>query len=219
MKRAWSIVAVTALVVGCDQVITDDFSVGTINVVNSAITMDQVTVHVDGHFGTTLGTGNVHTQEVEAGAHTVEVRRNGVLEFSRNDVVAGTSLVVWDSSGLLRPSVLSDTGAIVPSNKSKLRVIHFAQAAGAIDLWRTQPDFATPVRIMFPFDYGDESPYLQSDPGSWRVMVSTAVANPGDPMPDTLANSGLINVPAGQSRTVVLVRTEAGQFQFAVLEP
>ena len=220
MKRAWSAVFCVAALAACEGTtpIENDID-GRINVVNSVIGFTPVAVFIDGHFGTEIGTGGVHSVDVTPGPHTVEVRRSGVVEFTRTGVQAGTSFVVFDSSGFLRPQILLDTGAVVPANKSKLRVVHSAQAAGAIDLWRTQPDFPTPVRIMFPFDYGDESPYLQSDPGSWRVMVSTAVANPGDPMPDTLANSGLIGVPAGTSRTVVLVKSESGQFSFAVLEP
>jgi hypothetical protein len=45
-------------------------------------------------------------------------------------------------------SILADTGAIVPANKSKLRVVHASANAGdKVEIWRTQPDFQTPTHI------------------------------------------------------------------------
>ncbi len=57
--------------------------------------------------------------------------------------------------------------------KSKLRVVHLAGTAPQVDIWRTQPDYQTPIRVMFPFPYGAESSYLQSDPGTWTVFVTS----------------------------------------------
>jgi hypothetical protein len=108
-------------------------------------------------------------------------------------------------------SVLSDTGAIVPANKSKLRVVHLSEHAGDIEIWRTQPDYQTPVHIMTPFVYGAESPYLQSDPGVWEVFVTA----PGSTT--KLATTGPVNIPAGQRRTVVLLDS-AGNKRFRVID-
>lgn len=107
--------------------------------------------------------------------------------------------------------VLSDTGAIVPPTKSKLRVVHLSEHAGDIEIWRTQPDFHTPVHIMTPFLYGAESPYLQSDPGAWEVFVTS----PGSTT--KLTSTGSITIPAGQRRTVVLLDS-AGNKLFRVID-
>lgn len=97
-------------------------------------------------------------------------------------------------------SILADTGAIVPANKSKLRVVHASANAGDnVEIWRTQPDFQTPTHIMTPFAYGAESPYLQSDPGTWEVFITA----PGGAT--KLATTGAINIPAGERRTAVLL--------------
>lgn len=108
-------------------------------------------------------------------------------------------------------SILSDTGAIVPASKSKLRVVHLSEHAGDIEIWRTQPDFMTPVHIMTPFLYGAESPYLQSDPGAWEVFVTAAGST------TKLASTGSINIPAGQRRTIVLLDS-AGNKRLRVID-
>jgi hypothetical protein len=64
---------------------------------------------------------------------------------------------------------------------------------------------------MIPFNYGDESPYLQSDPGDWEVSITAS----GSSAP--LLTTGAINVPAGQRRTVVLLDS-AGIKRFKILD-
>ncbi|MEO7769530.1 MAG: DUF4397 domain-containing protein [Gemmatimonadaceae bacterium] len=110
----------------------------------------------------------------------------------------------------LSASVLADTGSVVPAGKSKLRVGHFASGGQAVEFWRTQPDFQTPVHIMTPFAYQATSPYLQSDPGNWEVFVTA----PGGTA--KLATTGPVNVPSGERRTVVLVDS-AGVLRFRVI--
>jgi hypothetical protein len=65
------------------------------------------------------------------------------------------------------------------------------------------------------------SPYLQSTVGDWRVLISSEENGLGEqPMPDTLANSGLIAIPSGASRTVVVVDgATAGSVKLVVVEP
>lgn len=98
----------------------------------------------------------------------------------------------------LQAVVAADTGAVVPAGATKLRVIHAATGAPPVDVWRVQPDFATPTRVMTPFAEQAVSAYIQSTPGTWRVWVTRQGAT------DTLA---LTTVPltAGQRATVVFL--------------
>lgn len=114
------------------------------------------------------------------------------------------------SSADITPSVLSDTGAIVPAGKSKLRVVHLSASAGNIEIWRTQPDYQTPIHIMTPFAYAAESPYLQSDPGNWEVFITAAGSTA------KLATTGAVNIPSGERRTAVLLDS-AGRSFFRIL--
>jgi len=108
-------------------------------------------------------------------------------------------IVAQDSLGVVVPSVLADTGAASVAGKSKLRVVHSAALAPPIDIWRSQPDYDTLIRVMFPFGYREESPYLQSDPGNWTVAVSHAN------VVDTLYRSPPIPVGAGKLVTVIVL--------------
>jgi len=139
------------------------------------------------------------------------------LTFTTGDSV---TVLAADSSGIITPRVLSDTGALVPPDRSKLRAVHAAAQAPALDVWRSQPDYADFVTIQFPFAYGATSPYLESDPGTWRVLVSTEWRDGGIPvLRDTLLLSAPIVVPAGASRTVMILDDGSGGVQLLTLSP
>ena len=52
--------------------------------------------------------------------------------------------------------MLLDTGATVPAGKAKLRVVNLSKLAGNVDIWRIQPDVATPTKIQTPFPYQEQ---------------------------------------------------------------
>ncbi len=220
------LVIAAALLLSCDSGnAPSDLGTGSqLTVINGATQAGTVKLYVDDRF-----VGNVSVAQTTGGVdlspghHKLEVRRNsGAAGFvSQLDLAqgAGLVLVALDSAGLLRSAVLDDSNTVVPAGATKLRVAHFAQAAGNIDIWRTQPDFGTPIRIMFPFDYHDTSPYVQSTPGDWEVLVSTAISTPTGPMPDTLGSTGPIAIADGDSRTVLVVDDPAGGVQLIVVDP
>lgn len=194
-----------------------------LSVINAAGASGSVKVYVDGAFAGSVDAARQGAAiDLDPGQHTLDVRHaDGSAGFSRPVNVSRSlamTVVAYDSLGLLRPGVLEDTNSVVPAGASKLRVAHFAASAGAIDIWRTQPDFATPVRVMFPFELGDVSPYIQSTPGAWRVLVSTAIHTPNGPMPDTLAMTGDVAVGDGEARTVVVVDAAGGGVKAIVAE-
>ncbi len=150
---------------------------------------------------------------VSAGGHVVRlVASAGSSAQVQVDASTATTrtAVVTPSGSSLSATVLADTGALVPLGKSKLRVAHLSPNAGSIEIWRTQPDFQTPVHIMTPFDYLATSPYLQSDPGSWEVFVT----RPGSTA--KLATTGSLQIPSGEKRTAVLLDS-AGVVLFRVI--
>lgn len=227
MPRHVTMLAALALVAGCSSAepVGDEFGPrGTLAVVNGASQAGTLNVYVDGlNFGT-LGVGQVKTHgNFAPGPHELELRlSNGDVGLNRQVTVVEDdflTVVALDSSGVLRPAILTDSNAVVPAGATKLRVAHFAQASSSIDIWRTQPDYSTPIRVQFPFNYLDVSPYLQSTVGDWQVFVSTPVPNPGDPIPDTLAATGNFPIPAGKSRTVVVVDGAGGGVELVVVAP
>jgi hypothetical protein len=131
-----------------------------------------------------------------------------------------TTILTVDSSTIINPWVLSDSNAAVPAGRTKLRAVHFAEAAPSLLAWRTQPDWGTFITIQFPFPYRAATPYMESDPGEWRVLVSTEAYVGGQPVvTDTLALSDVITVPAGESRTVILMDDGTGGVKLVVIGP
>ena len=141
-----------------------------------------------------------------------------VLSFTQDDSV---TILTVDSASIINPWVLTDSGAVVPLNKSKLRAVHFADGAPNILAWRTQPDFQTFITIQFPFPHRTATPYIQSDPGTWALLVVTAVFDSaGLPvLSDTLLLVDPIAVPAGESRTVLILDAAGGGLQASVITP
>jgi hypothetical protein len=184
----------------------------TLWVVNASRAAIDVTV--DGVPSTSgLGIAGVALQGVTPGAHTLHLQTPGStcnspsfttpcfdMTFTATLGAAVTAVAQSSIEGALIADTLSDTGSVAVDGKSKLRVVHIAGTAPAVDIWRTQPDYQTPIRVMFPFAYGAQSPYLQSDPGTWTVYVtSTSDWN------TKLAESGPITVASGEVKTVVLL--------------
>jgi len=163
--------------------------------------------------------------DVPAGLQEVGFRPSGTNAAplsSAVSFVANDSLTIFtvDSSSIINPWVLSDSGAVVPADKSKLRVAHFAATATLIDIWRTQPDWQDFITIMFPFRYLEATPYVQSDPGDWRILVSSEVRQGGVPvLTDTLLLTDPIGIGAGESRTVIVLDRDGGGLQAVVIDP
>ena len=190
----------------------------TVVVVSAAGRATSLRARVGGTWLPAILPGGVGSLDVPAGtrSYMLDVQGTGVTGSSGTmTLVAGQTyvLVGQDSQGTIVGSVLADTGAIVPAGKSKLRVIHGAGLAPAIDVYRTQPDFPDLVNVMFPFDFGASSPFLQSDPGTWTVVVTP------DNSTDTLYASGPIVVPDGERVSVVLMDSTATGGISAVVLP
>lgn len=148
---------------------------------------------------------------VNEGRHTIrlEPTNSGMTGASMEvDLTGGrtlTAVAMPSLDGGVRATVLADTGAAPVAGKSKLRVVHLATNAPPLDIWRTQPDYMTPIRVMFPFPAGASSSYLVSTPGAWEVW-----ATPVDQPTTILTRSGPITIGGGEVRTVALVNAPSG---------
>jgi hypothetical protein len=193
---------------------------GSLRVIQAAESTATLDVLVDGSVvihGLTAGTASPPVA-VSPGQRTVGFRPVGgatsphLLQLAVGADTTYTAVVI-DSSTVLNPIVLTDSGGIPAAGKTKLQVANFASLAGPIDVYRRQPDFDGLVDLMFPFAYRALSGYVQSDPGNWQVLVATeARANgvPPDAPQDTLLILEPISLAAGQAVTVVLVDKAGG---------
>ena len=193
---------------------------GTLRVIQAAESTAALDVLVDGSVAIPgLGTGTISSPvALSVGQRTLTFRSvgGGISPLQLQLLVAADSqytAVVIDSSTVLNPMELTDSGAVPAAGKTKLRVVNFAQVAGPINVYRRQPDFDGLVSVAFPFPYRFASAYLQSDPGNWQVLVATE-SNPGgppaDPPLDTLLIVDPIPLAAGEVATVTLLDRPGG---------
>ena len=92
-------------------------------------------------------------------------------------------------------------------------MVHLAESAPPLDVWRTQPDFSEPVQVMFPFPLGAQSSYIESEPGPWSVWATAE----GTTTP-VLATTGSLNILGGQVWTVLLLDEPGGGFTAVPLQ-
>jgi hypothetical protein len=205
----------------------DPNATAAIRVLHTVANVPSVDVIVDGDVVlTALAAGSASAFiPVADGERSVAFRATGtsgtvtahILTFAVGDSI---TVLTIDSATVLNPWVLTDTGGVVPANRSKVRALHFAESASSIDIWRTQPDWQTPITFMFPHGYREITPYMESDPGDWTVGVSTLQRAGGVPvLSDTLLMTGNFAVPAGESRTVILLDAAGGGLTFQVITP
>jgi hypothetical protein len=202
-------------------------STGSVRVMHVAQSAAALDVLVDGRVVINgLAVGSVSSAvSVPTGQRTITVRPSG---GAANSVAAHLSVdadseytaIVIDSSAVLNPIVVTDTGAVPAAGKTKLQVANFASAAGPIDVYRRQPDFDGLVDLVFPFTYRTLSGYVQSDPGDWQVLIAPEARVDGVPPEeptDTLLIVDPITLAAGQAGTVVIVDKAGGGVEAVVV--
>jgi len=191
---------------------------GRLQVVPGVAAVASVDVVVDGQTRLTNVAYGVpsSTMALSLGQHQVKAVPAGTAPSAGGATVtlrAGdtTRVVVTGTATALTPITLGDTGAAPVPGKGKLRVSHLATNAPAIDVYRTQPDFATLVKFMDPFPYQAASPFIESTPGNWVIRVTAKGTN------QVLAESAPIRVDALWIRTVLLLDAPNGGIKITPL--
>jgi len=200
---------------------------GSLRVIHAAESSASLDVLVDGGVVINgLAAGSVSsTVAVPSGERTITVRPSGCASSPVQAHVSigtdtGYTAIVIDSSAVLNPIVMTDTGAVPAAGKSKLQVANFASAIGPIDVYRRQPDFDGLVDLVFPFAYRTLSGYVQSDPGDWQVLIApeTRVGGvPPDEPTDTLLIVDPITLGPGEASTVLIVDKVGGGVEAVVV--
>ena len=195
-----------------------------LRVVNAYVT--PVDVLVDGKVMIAgLAAGAVGTAAPTTGGHTVEFRSTTGAGSSTQTVTTATGAVntiavLRASSGVVATTVLDDTNSVVPANATKLRVLHMAANGGTLQVFRTQPDYATPIAWQFPFTYQSapnslSAPFYQSTVGTWEVRIwqSPTGASRWEGAPIKL----VIPLTGGEKRTVIILDNPSGGVKAQIL--
>ena len=185
-----------------------------------------VDVLIDGHVAfSAFAPGQVNTAPAAPGNHTVVLRpTSGGTSISQQlasaDGAVSTIAATVGTSGLLSTAVLDDTNSVVPSGATKLRVIHFAPNAGTLQVYRTQPDFPTPVSWQFPFNYQPaptslSAPFYQSTVGSWEVRIWQTPADASGW--STAPTRVTVPLGSGEKATILILDKQGGGVQVQVI--
>jgi hypothetical protein len=191
---------------------------GRLQVIPGVAALSAVDVVVDGQTKLTNAAYGVPTSPIalSLGQHLLKVVPAGTAPSAGGVTITlrtgdTTRVVVIGTATDPTPVALGDTGATPVPGKGKLRVSHLAANAPPVDVYRTQPDFGTFVKLMDPFPYKASSPFLESTPGNWVIRVTAKGTN------QVLAESGPIRVDALWIRTVLLLDAPNGGIKITPL--
>ena len=220
-RTFWLIPAVVALAACSDDASGPEQSANTdgrLQVVPGVAALAAVDVIVDGQTKLSNAPYGVPSSTIalSLGQHQVKVVPVGTaasvggttVTLRSNDT---TRVVVIGTPTAMTPITLGDTGAAPVPGKGKLRVSHLAANAPAIDVYRTQPDFAQFVTFMDPFPFQSSSPFIESTPGNWVIRVTAKGST------QVLAESAPIRVDALWIRTVLLLDAPGGGIKITPL--
>jgi hypothetical protein len=195
-----------------------------LRVVNAFTT--PVDVLIDGAVAIeALAAGSIDTAATAAGNHTLVLRPTGGGGSVSQSIITATGTMntlaaVRGANGTVAAAVLDDTGSVVPSGATKLRVLHLAPNAGELQVYRTQPDFQQPISWQFPFTYQAQptalsAPFYQSTVGSWEVRIWQTPANASG----WAAAPVKIVVPlaSGEKKTILMLDKPGGGVRIELL--
>ncbi|HEY7234472.1 MAG TPA: DUF4397 domain-containing protein [Gemmatimonadaceae bacterium] len=186
-----------------------------------------VDVIIDGNVAiSAMAAGSVGTALTSPGDHTLLLRPTGTGTAISQSITAATGAMSTiaatrdASTGALSSSVLDDTGSVVPAGATKLRVIHLAPNAGTLQVYRTQPDFATPTSWQFPFNYQPNpdalsAPFYQSTVGTWEVRIWQTPADPSGWSTATV--KVVVPLASGEKKTIIILDKPGGGVSTQVL--
>ncbi|HKW09574.1 MAG TPA: DUF4397 domain-containing protein [Gemmatimonadaceae bacterium] len=191
---------------------------GAVRIVNAFTS--PVDVIVDGSVVIpAMAAASIATAVTPPGDHTLLLRPTGTSTAISQSITASTGATSTiaatrnASTGALSSTVLDDTGSVVPAGATKLRVIHLAPNAGTLQVYRTQPDFPTPVQWQFPFNYQPNpddlsAPFIQSTVGTWEVRIWQTPADPSGWSSATV--KVVVPLASGEKRTILILDAPGG---------
>jgi hypothetical protein len=130
----------------------------------------------------------------------------------------GTDYTVIASGFLasIEPIVLTDDNTAPAAGNARVRAIHGAPSAPAVDIYVTAPgaDINTATPLVTNAVFGDVADYVEAPAGSYQVRVTPTGTK------TVVIDSGTLVLEAGQVRTAIAVdATEGGPpFDLLVLE-
>jgi hypothetical protein len=159
--------------------------------------------------------------DVSAGDHNLKVNAAGTTTTVIDADVSlldGTDYTVI-ASGLvaaIEPIVLEDDNSAPAAGTARVRAIHGAPSAAAVDIYITAPgeDLEAETPALGNVEFGDVADYIEAPVGDYQVRVTPAGTK------TVVIDSGTLTLESGQVRTAIAVDAAGGgpPFDLLVLE-
>lgn len=113
----------------------------------------------------------------------------------------------------IEPILLTDDNTAPTAGNVKVRIVHGAPSAPAVDVYVTAPaaDITTATPTLTNVSFGVASSYLSVPAGSYQIRVTPAGTK------DVVIDSGSVPLAAGQIRTVVATDAPGGGGPFGAI--
>ena len=155
---------------------------------------------------------------VDAGSNRVQVNAAGtstsVIDATLDlDEDGDYTVIATDFLADITPIVLEDDNSAPSSGNIKVRIVHGAPSAPAVDVYITAPgadiNTATPALEDVPFQAFSD--YIEAPAGSYQIRVTPAGTK------TVVIDSGTVPLAAGQIRTVVARDATGGGAPFGAV--
>jgi hypothetical protein len=156
--------------------------------------------------------------EVPSGSRNLKVNAAGsattVIDADADLAEDGDYTVI--ASGLvsgIEPIVLADDNTAPASGNVRVRAIHGAPSAPAVDIYVTAPgaDLATATPVLTGVEFGQVGDYLEAPAGTYQIRVTPAGTK------TVVIDSGALTLASGQVRTAIAVDAVGGGAPFDLL--
>ena len=156
--------------------------------------------------------------EAPAGDRNVKVNAAGTTTtvIDADVSLADGSDYTVIASGLvaaIEPLVLEDDNTAPAAGNVKVRAIHGAPSAPAVDIYVTVPgaDLADETPVLTGVEFGDVADYIEAPAGAYQVRVTLAGTK------TIVIDSGTLTLTSGQVRTAIAVDAGGGGGPFDLL--
>jgi hypothetical protein len=113
----------------------------------------------------------------------------------------------------IEPIVLTDDNSTPPAGRVRVRAIHGAPSAPAVDVYVTAPgtDLTQETPALSNVVFGDVSDYIEAPAGTYQVRIAAAGSK------TVVIDSGPLTLSSGQVRTAIAVDAAGGGAPFGLL--
>ena len=196
---------------------------GRLRIVHASPDAPDLDVVVDGDTVATDITylGSTDYLQLSAGGHVMQLSEtNTSTTLIDEDVTvadgADYTVIVANTLNEIEALVLTDDNSTPPAGTIRVRAVHGAKAAGAVDIYVTDPgtDLTLTSPVASNVLFGQALPYVEANAGTYQVRVTPTGSK------DVIIDSGALTLVNGQVRTVIAVEAAGGgePFNFLVLD-